>query len=291
MSIFESSMEKVKLIECPRDAMQGWKQPISTADKIRYLRTLLRVGFDSLDCGSFVSHKAIPQMADTAQVIEAIGPFKEQTKLSVIVANVRGAEMACAFSEVDVLGYPFSISENFQMRNTGKSIQESLGVLEQIRNQVEQKQKDLVLYLSMGFGNPYGDPWHPDIIMEWVYRLCELGIRTFSLSDTIGKSTPQVIKDVFSTLVPAFPEVEFGAHFHTTPLQAKEKIQAAYQSNCRRYDGAIRGVGGCPMAQDALVGNMPMEALITFFTAKKCTHGLQLLHFESAYNEALNLFQ
>ena len=284
-------MESVKVIECPRDAMQGWKTLISTNAKIAYLKSLLRVGFDTLDCGSFVSPKAIPQMADTAAVIEAIGPFKASTKLSVIVANSRGARTACDFDAIDVLGYPFSISENFQMRNTGKSIEQSFGVLESILGFASQSKKDLTVYLSMAFGNPYGDPWHPDIVSDWVYRLQKMGVQRISLSDTIGQAQTETIKELFGSLIPSFTEIIFGAHFHTTPQSAMEKINAAYAKKCRRFDGAIRGIGGCPMAQDHLVGNMPTETLINFFNQKKCHHGLQLLHFESAYNKALQLFQ
>lgn len=284
-------MERVKVIECPRDAMQGWKTPIPTATKIAYLQRLLRVGFDTLDCGSFVSPKAIPQMADTARVIAAIGPEKAQTKLSVIVANIRGAQTACSHEHIDALGYPFSISENFQMRNTGKNIQESLGVLNEIIRLTDQSQKELIVYLSMGFGNPYGDPWHPDIVAEWVHQLQQMGVRVLSLSDTIGQAQPKLITDLFATLIPSFPTLEFGAHFHTTPHAAQKKIAAAFTQNCRRFDGAIRGIGGCPMAQDQLVGNMPTEKLINFLNLQKCAHGLQLLHFESAYNQSLGVFQ
>lgn len=284
-------MKHIKLIECPRDAMQGWSKPIDTSTKIRYHKALLKVGFDVLDCGSFVSPKAIPQMADSSEVIAAIGDFKENTKLSVIVANLRGAQTACTFEAIDILGFPFSISENFQMRNTGKTIQQSLQALGQIVSLAQKNNKMVTVYLSMGFGNPYGDPWHPDIVAHWVTELQKIGVVTISLSDTVGMAQTETIATLFSHVIPAFPSVEFGAHFHTTPDGAIEKVAAAYQEGCLCFDGAIQGVGGCPMAQNQLVGNMPTEKLISFFEAQKCSHSLHLLHFESAYNVALDVFK
>ena len=284
-------MKNVQLIECPRDALQGWKTFVPTEQKIAYMKALLAVGFDTLDCGSFVSPKAIPQMADTSSVIDAIAPLKNNTKLSVIVANIRGAQTACTFPSIDVLGYPFSISENFQMRNTGKSIAESLGVLAKIIELADAHQKELVVYISMGFGNPYGDPWHPDIVAKWVRYLTDMGVRTLSLSDTVGSAETTSIRSLFAALIPAFETVSFGAHLHTLAETAIEKIEAAHQSGCLRFDGAIQGFGGCPMAQNDLVGNMPTEKLITYFEAQKITHKLHMLHFESAYNKALEIFR
>lgn len=284
-------MKNVQLIECPRDALQGWKTLVPTEQKIAYMKALLAVGFDTLDCGSFVSPKAIPQMADTSSVIDAIAPLKNNTKLSVIVANIRGAQTACTFPSIDVLGYPFSISENFQMRNTGKSIAESLGVLAKIIELADAHQKELVVYISMGFGNPYGDPWHPDIVAKWVRYLTDMGVRTLSLSDTVGSAETTSIRSLFAALIPAFETVSFGAHLHTLAETAIEKIEAAHQSGCLRFDGAIQGFGGCPMAQNDLVGNMPTEKLITYFEAQKIPHKLHMLHFESAYNKALEIFR
>jgi hydroxymethylglutaryl-CoA lyase len=284
-------MKNVQLIECPRDALQGWKTLVPTEQKIAYMKALLAVGFDTLDCGSFVSPKAIPQMADTSSVIDAIAPLKNNTKLSVIVANIRGAQTACTLPSIDVLGYPFSISENFQMRNTGKSIAESLGVLAKIIELADAHQKELVVYISMGFGNPYGDPWHPDIVAKWVRCLTDMGVRTLSLSDTVGSAETTSIRSLFAALIPAFETVSFGAHLHTLAETAIEKIEAAHQSGCLRFDGAIQGFGGCPMAQNDLVGNMPTEKLITFFEAQKIPHKLHMLHFESAYNKALEIFR
>lgn len=284
-------MKNVQLIECPRDALQGWKTFVPTEQKIAYMKALLAVGFDTLDCGSFVSPKAIPQMADTSSVIDAIAPLKNNTKLSVIVANIRGAQTACTFPSIDVLGYPFSISENFQMRNTGKSIAESLGVLAKIIELADAHQKELVVYISMGFGNPYGDPWHPDIVAKWVRCLTDMGVRTLSLSDTVGSAETTSIRSLFAVLIPAFETVSFGAHLHTLAETAIEKIEAAHQSGCLRFDGAIQGFGGCPMAQNDLVGNMPTEKLITYFEAQKIPHKLHMLHFESAYNKALEIFR
>jgi hydroxymethylglutaryl-CoA lyase len=284
-------MKNVQLIECPRDALQGWKTLVPTEQKIAYMKALLAVGFDTLDCGSFVSPKAIPQMADTSSVIDAIAPLKNNTKLSVIVANIRGAQTACTFPSIDVLGYPFSISENFQMRNTGKSIAESLGVLAKIIELADAHQKELVVYISMGFGNPYGDPWHPDIVAKWVRCLTDMGVRTLSLSDTVGSAETTSIRSLFAALIPAFETISFGAHLHTLAETAIEKIEAAHQSGCLRFDGAIQGFGGCPMAQNDLVGNMPTEKLITYFEAQKIPHKLHMLHFESAYNKALEIFR
>lgn len=280
----------VKIIECPRDAMQGIKDFIPTQKKVDYLQALLRVGFHALDFGSFVSHKAIPQMADTAEVLSQLDLSDTQTKLLAIVANLRGAEEASVHPEIDFFGYPFSISENFQMRNTHKTIEESIEVLQSIIELAEKSGKGVVAYLSMGFGNPYGDPWNEEIVARWTERLIGMGIKILSLSDTVGSSTPEVIAPLFSQLIPAYPQVEFGAHLHTHPLSWHAKVDAAFKAGCRRFDGAIQGFGGCPMAKDELTGNMPTEKLLSYFTVSKTPTGLNSLSFESAYNEATKVF-
>ncbi len=284
-------MDKVKLIECPRDAMQGiTSRFIPTASKAQYINALLRVGFDTIDFGSFVSPKAIPQMRDTAAVLDKLELSKTESKLLAIVANIRGAEDAVQFEEIDYLGYPFSISEIFQMRNTSKTIDESLVILDRILNLANKNNKEVVTYLSMGFGNPYGDPWNAEIVSKWTKNLIDRGVKILSLSDTIGSSTPDVIKNLFSNLIPAYPTIEFGAHLHTTPFSWFEKVDAAYKAGCFRFDGAIKGYGGCPMAKDDLTGNMPTEKLISYFNQQKADTNIQAMSFESAYNEALKVF-
>ncbi|MBL4643522.1 MAG: hydroxymethylglutaryl-CoA lyase [Flavobacteriaceae bacterium] len=284
-------MSKVKIIECPRDAMQGIKTHfISTQDKADYINALLRVGFDTIDFGSFVSPKAIPQMRDTAAVLSKLDLSSTQTKLLAIIANVRGANDAVQFEEIDYLGYPFSISENFQMRNTHKTINESIEALQEILSIASRANKEVVAYLSMGFGNPYGDPWNVDIVGEWTEKLSNMGVKILSLSDTIGSSTPEVIDYLFSNLIPKYPEIEFGAHLHTTPTSWKEKVDAAYKAGCHRFDGAMMGYGGCPMAKDELTGNMPTEKLLSYFTAEKAETGIRPMSFESAYNVAMDVF-
>jgi hydroxymethylglutaryl-CoA lyase len=283
-------MEPIKIIECPRDAMQGIKTFIPTARKVSYIQALLRVGFDSIDFGSFVSPKAIPQMQDTAAVLEQLDLSKTESKLLAIIANVQGAKDAASHQPIRYLGFPFSISENFQMRNTHKTISESLLTLQEILEIADQKQKEVIAYLSMGFGNPYGDPWNEEIVGEWTERLAQMGVKILSLSDTVGSSTPDVITHLFSSLIPKYPNIEFGAHLHTTPDKWFEKIEAAYHAGCRRFDGAIQGFGGCPMATDRLTGNMPTEKLLSYFTAQKEVTNLSAMSFESAYNEASKLF-
>ena len=283
-------METVKIIECPRDAMQGIKTFIPTANKVTYIQSLLRVGFDTIDFGSFVSPKTIPQMQDTAQVLAQLDLSQTQSKLLAIIANMQGAEAACNFPEIQYLGFPFSISENFQMRNTHKTIAQSLVSLQEILNLADAKNKQVVAYLSMGFGNPYGDPWNTEIVGEWTEKLATMGVKIVSLSDTIGSSTPEMISYLFSNLIPTYPTIEFGAHLHTTPDTWFEKIDAAYQAGCRRFDGAIQGFGGCPMATNHLTGNMPTEKLLSYFTAQKATTNLSPMSFESAYNEASKVF-
>ncbi len=253
----------IKLIECPRDAMQGWEHFISTEKKINYLNTLLQVGFDTLDFGSFVSSKAIPQLADTKDVLPKLQ--LTNTKLLAILANVRGAEEAANYDEISFLGFPFSISETFQQRNTNSSIEQSLHTVEAIQNICLQKNKQLVIYISMGFGNPYGDEYSPEIAAKWVQRMVQLGVKIISLSDTIGIGNSENIAYLFKHLIPLYPNVEIGAHLHTTPNSWKTKVEAAFNNGCKRFDGALKGLGGCPMASDKLTGNMPTENLISFF--------------------------
>ena len=284
-------MKKVKIIECPRDAMQGIKSHfITTEKKALYINSLLKVGFDTIDFGSFVSPKAIPQMRDTAAVLAKLDLSKTQSKLLAIIANVRGANDASQFEEINYLGYPFSISENFQMRNTHKTIQESIGTLDAILNIAEKTNKEVVTYLSMGFGNPYGDPWNVELVGEWTEKLSKMGIKIISLSDTIGSSTPEIIAYLFSNLIPAYPALEFGAHLHTTPDKWHEKVDAAFKAGCNRFDGAIKGYGGCPMAKEELTGNMPTEKLLSYFTTQKAATNIKPMSFESAYNKALEVF-
>ena len=283
-------MQKVKLIECPRDAMQGIKDWIPTPQKVQYIQALLRCGFDTIDVGSFVSPKAIPQMKDTAEVLNNLDLSTTESKLLAIVANVRGAQDAVKFTQIDYLGFPFSISENFQMRNTHKTIAQSVETLREILNIADAHNKEVVAYLSMGFGNPYGDPWNVDIVGEWTERLAAMGVKILSLSDTIGSSTPEVIDYLFSNLIPRYPAIEFGAHLHTTPSSWHEKVDAAYQAGCHRFDGAIQGFGGCPMAKDELTGNMPTERLVSYFTTVKADTNIATMSFESAFNEASKIF-
>ncbi|MCC6690817.1 MAG: hydroxymethylglutaryl-CoA lyase [Bacteroidia bacterium] len=261
----------IKLIECPRDAMQGIKQFIPTQKKVDYINSLLKVGFDTIDFGSFVSAKAIPQLSDTAEVLKQLNLTSTQTKLLAIIANVRGAEDAVSFDEISYLGFPFSISETFQRRNTNSSIDESLKRVEAIQSLCIKNKKKLVVYISMAFGNPYGDEWSSDVVIKWTQQLCSMGIETIALADTIGVSNPENIAYLFSNLIPEFPSVEIGAHLHSRPDKWEEKVKAAYNSGCRRFDSAIKGYGGCPMAEDKLVGNMPTENLVNFFYGKEDT--------------------
>ncbi len=265
----------MKLIECPRDAMQGIDPFIPTDQKVRYLNQLLRVGFDTIDIGSFVSPKAVPQMRDTAEVLQQIDREGTSSELLTIVANTRGAQEACLHEEVAYLGFPFSISETFQQRNTNSSIEGSLGRVERIQELCRKHDKELVIYISMGFGNPYGDEWNTDIAIHWTRKLVEdIGVRTVSLADTIGVADPGAIEYLFSGLIPEFPDVEFGAHLHTRPDTWKEKVEAAWNSGCRRFDSTLKGFGGCPMAEDELIGNMATENLIAFLEEKNVDHGL-----------------
>lgn len=283
-------MSQVKIIECPRDAMQGIKDFIPTEKKVQYIQSLLRVGFDTIDFGSFVSPKAIPQMVDTAEVLAQLDLSQTQSKLLAIIANTKGAELASVHKKIQYLGFPFSISENFQMRNTHKTIAESIVTLQEILEIANKTNKEVVAYLSMGFGNPYGDPWNVEIVGEWTEKLAKMGVKILSLSDTIGSSTPEVIDYLFSNLIPKYPEIEFGAHLHTTPDSWHEKIDAAYKAGCKRFDGVIKGFGGCPMAKDDLTGNMPTEKMLSYFTTNKIDTNCHAMSFESAYNEALKIF-
>ncbi len=281
--------KQVKIIECPRDAMQGIKQFIPTKQKVQYIQSLLRVGFDTIDFGSFVSPKAIPQMADTANVLSQLDLSKTNSKLLAIIANTRGANDASKHKAIKYLGYPFSISENFQMRNTHKTIAQSVITLSEILEIANKTNKEVVVYISMGFGNPYGDPWNVDIVGEWTEKLANMGVKILSLSDTVGSSNPETINYLFSNLIPKYRNIEFGAHLHTTPSTWFEKVDAAYKAGCFRFDGAIQGFGGCPMAKDELTGNMPTEKLLSYFTSNK-NNSLNALSFESAYNEASKIF-
>lgn len=270
--------------------MQGIKTFIPTQAKTAYIQSLLDVGFDTLDFGSFVSPKAIPQMADTAAVLAGLNLATTKSKLLAIVANVRGANDAVAYDVIDYLGFPFSISENFQMRNTHKTIAQSVATLQNILDIATKHGKEVVTYLSMGFGNPYGDPWSVEIVGEWTEKLAGMGVRILSLSDTIGSSTPRIIRYLFTHLVPAYPDIEFGAHLHTTPTTWREKVEAAYSAGCRRFDGAIQGFGGCPMAKDELTGNMPAEKMLSYFESVHAVTGLDMANFKKAFKKATALF-
>lgn len=284
-------MKKLKLIECPRDAMQGIKEFIPTEKKISYINQLINCGFDTIDFGSFVSAKAIPQLQDTKEVLAKLDLNSTSSKLLAIVANTRGADDASQFDEISYLGFPFSISETFQQRNTNSSIEDSFKNLEIIQNICQKSNKELVTYISMGFGNPYGDPWSSDIVFSWSEKLYkELDIKILALSDTIGNSTPQLVKDLFQRLIPALPQVEIGAHLHTLPENAYSLVEAAYLAGCRRFDGAIKGFGGCPMAKNDLTGNMPTEIMLDYFEKSNIQTGINTTHFTTAYNLSSSIF-
>ena len=280
----------MKLIECPRDAMQGLPDFISTATKTAYLNELLRVGFDTLDFGSFVSPKAIPQLRDTAEVLAGLDLSRSSTKLLAIVANRRGAETAAQHPEISYLGFPLSVSETFQRRNTNQTTAEALADVAAMHELCERGGKTLVAYLSMGFGNPYGDAWSPEVVTDFTRQLSALGVRIVALSDTVGASTATTITPLFSALIPAFPSIEFGAHLHTAPGSWREKVSAAYAAGCRRFDGAIGGIGGCPMAADELTGNMATENLLDFLAEKGVESGLDLEAFGRAQAMATSVF-
>jgi hydroxymethylglutaryl-CoA lyase len=283
-------LEKVKIIECPRDAMQSIKTFIPTNIKLNYLQSVVDVGFDVVDIGSFVSSKAIPQLSDTSKIIDSIDLSSSNSELLVIVANTKGAINASKFEKISYLGYPFSISENFQMRNTNKTINDSENELAEILSIAEKANKKVVVYLSMCFGNPYGDPWNLDIVNHWVYKLREMGAKSISLSDTIGTSNPESIKSIFTTVLKNHSDIEFGAHLHSDPNSWHNKIHSAFEAGCRRFDGAINGFGGCPMASNHLVGNLPTEKIMSYLNAREISHNINPLLFESCYNKSLEVF-
>ena len=283
-------MRNIKLVECPRDAMQGWTNRIPTEKKIEYLNQLLKVGFDTLDFGSFVSPKAIPQMADTVLVYEGLDLDHTNTKLLAIIANVRGAESAVSFEKIKYLGFPFSISETFQQRNTNSSISEAFKTVDTIQDICQKSDKQLVVYFSMGFGNPYGDPYNIEIVAEWAEKMSELGIKIISLSDTVGVADSQTIKKVFSGLISQYPTIEFGAHFHASNDTWQMKIQSAFEAGCLRFDGAIGGFGGCPMAEDELVGNINTQNMIQHFENQGINLNLKKVEFEESIKISKNIF-
>ena len=278
-------MNNISLIECPRDAMQGWPHHIPAEDKIEYINTLLKVGFDTIDFGSFVSPKAIPQMADTAEVLNKLNTENSHSKLLAIVANTRGAIEAAGHEKITYLGFPFSISPTFQLRNTNSSMEESLKRVEEISNICAQKNKKLVVYLSMGFGNPYGDPYEETILLKWTAEMIYRGISIISLADTVGLASPEQISFALNTLIPQYPNTQIGVHLHASADNWEEKLSAAYNSGCTRFDGALKGFGGCPMAQDDLVGNMNTELMISYFIKKRRLPQLN----EEALNKSLEL--
>lgn len=280
----------IKLIECPRDAMQGIKEMIPTQLKADYINTLLKVGFDTIDFGSFVSPKAIPQMQDTADVLKKLDLSSTKSKLLAIIANQRGAQDAVAFDEIKYLGFPFSISETFQQRNTNSSIAESLVRVEEIQNLCVQNNKELVVYISMAFGNPYNDQWSSEIAINWTEKLHSMGIRILALSDTIGVSNPENISPLFKHLIAEFKDVEFGAHLHSTKEKSNEKIKAAYESGCMRFDAAIHGFGGCPMAKDDLTGNIATEDVVHYFDSISKDLGLNKEALLNAYEKSWEIF-
>ncbi len=280
----------LKLIECPRDAIQGFHKAISTAEKIEYMNLLLKVGFDTLDFGSFVSPKAIPQMADTKEVLAALDWRNSKTKLLAIVANQRGAEEACTHEGVKYLGYPFSISETFQLRNTNKTIAESLVLVKNMQDLCKSTDKELVVYISMGFGNPYGDDWRVEIAANRVQEIADLGVKIISLADTVGSAEAESIALLFQKLIPQFPDIEFGAHFHALPEARKDKLKAAFDNGCRRFDAAMQGIGGCPFAKEELVGNIATETLYEFAIENGVDLGLDTDSFVESSAFAAKLF-
>lgn len=280
----------IKITECPRDAMQGIKQLIPAELKAKYINQLLKVGFETIDFGSFVSPKAIPQMHDTAEVLEMLDLSAGNTKLLSIIANKRGAEDALKFEEISYLGFPFSISETFQQRNTNSSIQESLQRVEEIQRLCFKSKKKLLVYISMAFGNPYGDSWNTNITIDWCRKINNLGIKNIALADTTGSSTPESITELFSALIPELKIVEISAHLHSTKDQAQEKINAAYISGCRNFDVAIHGFGGCPLAADELTGNLPTEAIEDYALKNNITLGLNKAELTKSYESSWEIF-
>lgn len=285
-----AAQRKLKLIECPRDAMQGWPHFIPTEKKIAYINALLQVGFDTIDFGSFVSHKAIPQMADTGEVVKKVKIQNSKTKLLAIVANERGAADAVVFDEISYLGFPFSVSETFQQRNTHSGILESLGRVEEIQNLCIKNKKELVVYISMGFGNPYGDIYNQEIVFDWVNKLVAMDITIISLADTVGLAKAEQVYEVTKHLIDAFPQTEIGVHLHSTAFNWKEKVDAALHAGSLRFDGALKGIGGCPMADDELVGNMDSELMIPYFEEKKMLPSLDMDALANCSKMAANIF-
>lgn len=283
-------MHQLKIVECPRDAMQGFPTFIPTESKIRLINMLLKVGFDTIDFGSFVSPRLIPQLRDTAQVLEGLDLSSTSTKLLAIVANYTGAKRAARYEQIRYLGYPISVSETFQKKNTNKEISQAFEEISKIQDLLSKGEQELVAYVSMGFGNPYGEVWNTELVSAHCERLVQLGIKTISLSDTIGIATPESITALYEALIPRYPQVEFGAHMHTRPDNWRAQIDAAYQAGCRRFDSAISGRGGCPFAMDELVGNLPTEKLLTYLNENKIKHSIRTMTFESAYNEAKRAF-
>ncbi|HMW38357.1 MAG TPA: hydroxymethylglutaryl-CoA lyase [Saprospiraceae bacterium] len=281
---------KVKLIECPRDAMQGLKRFIPTEEKTAYLQTLLQVGFDTIDFGSFVSAKAIPQMSDTHELIRRLTPNAIKSNLLAIIANTRGAAEAVQYPAISHLGFPFSVSETFQLRNTNRTIEQSIGVVKEIGDLCAKNNKEFVIYLSMAFGNPYGDAWNADVLGKYIDLLKAYHCRIFALSDTVGIASPDSIYYLFESIIPAFPDIEIGAHLHTTPVAWQEKIKAALLAGCRRFDGAIKGYGGCPMAKDELTGNMPTEKMVEFLQEEGYHTGIDIEALAESVHLADHIF-
>jgi hydroxymethylglutaryl-CoA lyase len=284
-------MNEIKLIECPRDAMQGWKQFIPTEKKIEYLNSLLEVGFDTIDFGSFVSPKAIPQMADTKDVVAKLKVQSSGSKLLAIVANTRGAKEAVAYEQISHLGFPFSISPTFQLRNTNSTIEESVGRVEEIQNLCLKHNKQLVIYLSMGFGNPYRDEYNEEILLKWANTMVDREIQIISLADTVGVATPEQISLALNFLIPQYPDITFGVHLHSTPANWKEKLETAVNAGCKRFDGALKGIGGCPMAQDDLVGNMNTEMIISYLEERNLINGLNKVALQRSLQLASEIFE
>lgn len=284
------SADRLIITECPRDAMQGWGRHIPAQQKAQYLNQLLQVGFDVLDFGSFVSPKALPQLADTKEVLSMLDISNSKTKLLAIIANTRGAEEAVAYDEISYLGFPFSVSETFQLRNTNKTIEQSLHQVEEIQQLCMQRNKELVVYISMGFGNPYNEPYTAEIAIKWVHKLVQLGIKTIAMSDTIGVAKPDNISYIFNSLMPEFSNINIGAHFHSTPHTWQEKVAAAHAAGCYRFDSAINGIGGCPMAEDELVGNIATENIVHWSNAQKLPLSIDIAQFQIACDMATAVF-
>src|SRR5258705_2062191 len=281
----------IQLVECPRDAMQGWKNFIATEKKIAYINRLLQVGFDTIDFGSFVSPKAIPQMADTREVIGQLSMVNSKSKLLAIIANVRGADEAAHYDAISYLGFPFSVSPTFQMRNTNSTIEQSLERVKEIKNICDKNRKQVVIYISMAFGNPYGDEYNENIVLEWIGRLVGEGIHIISLADTVGIANPLQVSSVTGKVISSFPQIETGVHLHSTNINWQQKIEAALEMGCTRFDGALKGIGGCPMANDELVGNMDSELMIPWFQEQGLIKGLNKEALEKSLHIATEIFR